>query len=103
MNLHIYVFLVLVLSCVLFANGKLNFGPWFPATEGEPWPLPWIKNTSNESLFLHPINFVIKVSCNKNIILKIIIFEKQFLIINKLITEKLKERNSIMNYDIFAD
>lgn len=62
MNLHVYLFLLLSLFCNLFAFGKLNFGPWFPATEGEPWPLPWMRNTTDESFLLQTSNFVIEVS-----------------------------------------
>lgn len=61
--LLIAVALVLLSASLTNANNRF-FGPWFPATEGEPWPLPWRRVLDNNPLILQPNSFAIEVSSN---------------------------------------
>lgn len=56
--LTVFVFLFINLS---FSIDQRKFGPWFPATEGEPWPAPWKRIMGNNSLILRPLSFKIEV------------------------------------------
>ncbi|XP_033220112.1 beta-hexosaminidase subunit beta-like [Belonocnema kinseyi] len=59
--LLIAVILVLLSTSLTDANNRF-FGPWFPATEGEPWPLPWRRVLGNNSLILQPNSFAIEAT-----------------------------------------
>ena len=62
MKLYLFVISGLTLASVSNSIDHSKFGPWFPATEGEPWPLPWRRVMGNNSLILRPFSFDIEVS-----------------------------------------
>ncbi|XP_043474482.1 beta-hexosaminidase subunit beta-like isoform X4 [Leptopilina heterotoma] len=59
--------LVSIFAILFFVNlscsiDQRKFGPWFPATEGEPWPVPWKRIMGNNSLILRPLSFKIETT-----------------------------------------
>lgn len=59
------IFLILLFVNSSRSINQRKFGPWFPATEGEPWPVPWKRIMGNNSLILRSLSFKIEVRFQK--------------------------------------